>query len=68
MLVALFARAWIEIKAVSLCLSDYVSSPSLRGRGLKSRFRRFLRLFRQVALFARAWIEILYLTPFRCSP
>ncbi len=36
-LVALFARAWIEI-TLPKGRGQYVASPSLRGRGLKSRY------------------------------
>ena len=61
--VALFTRAWIEIKSVQ-GLFYQNQSPSSRGRGLK--FNHFLRevIFSEVALFTRAWIEI----GFSCVP
>ena len=55
--VALFTRAWIEIK-----IYDYGDngdgSPSSRGRGLKSRCSSPRSRGSKVALFTRAWIEI----------
>ena len=44
--------------APSRCLIFAVSSPSLRGSGLKSRCRRLPRCCGQVSLFTREWIEI----------
>ena len=58
MLVALFARAWIEIQWVYGKRAEKETSPSLRGRGLKYLLPNFYLLKVQVALFARAWIEI----------
>ena len=56
--VALFTRAWIEIRYMISSLKWELSSPSLRGRGLKYIFLMTLRQFFLVALFTRAWIEI----------
>ena len=56
-MVALFARAWIEI-FLHFNQSFFNASPSLRGRGLKYLLSSYLCLLCFVALFARAWIEI----------
>ena len=56
--VALFTRAWIEI-VTSFFIVLSMSSPSLRGRGLKSVNSLTTFLLYRVALFTRAWIEIL---------
>ena len=55
--VALFTRAWIEIK-VLLYVVVSVKSPSSRGRGLKFCLWQYHSHKGEVALFTRAWIEI----------
>ena len=58
LIVALFARAWIEIKTGNVENAKGTTSPSLRGRGLKSKMPEEYKGKVNVALFARAWIEI----------
>ena len=55
--VALFTRAWIEIRFV---VSEFgiPKSPSSRGRGLKYHITPLKDCYQHVALFTRAWIEI----------
>ena len=55
--VALFTRAWIEI-LIELFLTEFIRSPSSRGRGLKFLNEAVKHTFHSVALFTRAWIEI----------
>ena len=57
--VALFMRAWIEIRADTFCLFSFVS-PSSWGRGLKLDTIESKRTVEEVALFMRAWIEMRY--------
>ena len=57
--VALFTRAWIEMTYSRRISSDEYTSPSSRGRGLKSDEIIFVTGGFTVALFTRAWIEML---------
>ena len=56
--VALFTRAWIEIKNKKQRNRSDNASPSLRGRGLKYNLGFEMSFLLPVALFTRAWIEI----------
>ena len=56
--VALFTRAWIEIR-LNLEEITFKKSPSSRGRGLKLQCSAVDGYTRGVALFTRAWIEIM---------
>ena len=56
--VALFTRAWIEIRKLFDNTFIIQWSPSLRGRGLKCVNMQGYCNMDWVALFTRAWIEI----------
>ena len=55
--VSLFTREWIEIWVERYCRT-LLTSPSLRGSGLKLRRWRCLLIIPIVSLFTREWIEI----------
>ena len=56
--VALFTRAWIEIRRGYQKSDSGYGSPSSRGRGLKYLKKLHRHNLDTVALFTRAWIEI----------
>ena len=58
MTVSLFTREWIEMDSLE-DVSERSESPSLRGSGLKSTWKRDVYCNRNVSLFTREWIEIL---------